>query len=288
MAAPSNTCVLVVEVVGGPADDPTVTGSLEFRHAVDRCLRRVDLAIDANQGVSRASGDHRICASFSRCDDAVLAACEMLERTSNLPPLRGKRFMIRVGIHYGSDDRDHGEQTQTLAQRLSTAAHGGEALASDAVVFQLSPGTRHYAKPENTKQRSLAGFEGQVFIVSRQAQVVASLPPASRLTRRLRIRHRGNTMLVDDARPVLLFGRELGNDVVIIDPRASRQHARIERRREGFFIIDRSTNGTFVNFQNGQEHCLKGTETLLTGSGQIGCGFAIADGGRDLVSFDIG
>ena len=66
----------------------------------------------------------------------------------------------------------------------------------------------------------------------------------------------------EELRPILLMGREMGNDVVVIDPRTSRQHARIERRREGFFVVDQSTNGTFIANDGGGEQCIRGGEAM--------------------------
>ena len=76
--------------------------------------------------------------------------------------------------------------------------------------------------------------------------------PAALITPRLRLKHQNDVLMLEEARPIILLGREQGNDIVIIDPRASRQHARIERRREGFVLVDQSTNGTFVADGEGQ------------------------------------
>lgn len=86
---------------------------------------------------------------------------------------------------------------------------------------------------------------------------------------------------------MLLLGRELGNDIVIMDPRASRQHARIERRREGFTLIDESTNGTFVSIEGGGERLVRQERMVLSGPGRLGCGFSADEIERDLVFFDL-
>lgn len=47
---------------------------------------------------------------------------------------------------------------------------------------------------------------------------------------------------------VITIGRGSGNDIVLPDPRVSRQHAEIRRQDDEFIITDLgSTNGTFVN-----------------------------------------
>lgn len=289
-----NLCVLAAEVTGGPNLDVEL-GGLEAKHAIDRCMRRTDLAIEAHQGTTLVREASRISAGFERCDSAVFAACEMLERIQGLPPLRGKRLSVRIGLHYGAVEnigaplpaiRPTGDGP-AVAQRLMRASHSGEALASNTTIMLLSAATRHFARPLATPRADLASLDEAIHSIARQPETVVSLPPATRLVQRLRIRHQDNLLFVDEQRPVLLLGRELGNDVVIMDPRASRQHARIERRKEGFVLIDHSSNGSYVMEDGTSEHCLKNREILLVGPGRVGCGFSTSHVERDLVFFDI-
>ncbi|HSN31451.1 MAG TPA: FHA domain-containing protein [Ideonella sp.] len=210
----------------------------------------------------------------------MLAACEMFDRVQSLPPLRGLRMTVCVGLHGGADDAEFG------ATRLAETAKPGHALASEAVVMQLSATARQFVAPSASRNPALAGLGWTAFAVARQP-AAASLQVDKRTEPRVRIRHGQDTLFVDESRPVVLLGRELGNDVVIADPRASRQHARIERRREGFVLIDQSTNGTFVAADDGSESCIKGAELVLGGSGRIGCGFSANEVERELVFVDI-
>lgn len=289
MVQRKNLCILIGEVVGGP-DQDGASDALEVRHAIDRCLHRAELAIEANSGHSVRRATPCVFAGFDKADAAALAACEMLERVRNLPPLRGKRLNLRIGIHYGAVDgaeagtRGEGEQ---VALRLARAARSGEALATGAAVMLLSTTTRHYARPEGGVRAGLEALEWPLYAVQRQSEAVVSLPPATRLLQRLRIRHQDEILFVDEQASALLFGRELGNDVVIMDPRASRHHARIERRRSGFVLVDFSTNGCYVVEDGGGERCVKGGELPLIGPGRIGCGFSVNEVERDLVFFEI-
>jgi predicted component of type VI protein secretion system len=91
----------------------------------------------------------------------------------------------------------------------------------------------------------------------------------------------------------LLLPRQTGGepgatacDVVISDPRASRTHAKIERRRDRFVLVDMSSNGTFVTFQGEAEFVLKREEVILRGSGQVAFGHA-ADAATELLRFSV-
>jgi len=47
---------------------------------------------------------------------------------------------------------------------------------------------------------------------------------------------------------VVSLGREANNDLVVADPSVSRNHAVVERRIDGYYLVDKgSSNGTFVN-----------------------------------------
>jgi len=50
---------------------------------------------------------------------------------------------------------------------------------------------------------------------------------------------------------------------------ASRMHARIERRRDKFVIVDQSSNGTYVTVDGEPEIHLKREELMLRGRGRV-------------------
>ncbi|MDR1063659.1 MAG: FHA domain-containing protein [Azoarcus sp.] len=120
-----------------------------------------------------------------------------------------------------------------------------------------------------------------------RSQRPSNAPPQASPGPRLRLHHRQKTIFVEENRPVVLIGREHGNDIVIDDPRASRQHARIERRRSGFVLIDQSTNGCFVMIDGQEERCIKDSEYPVSAAGRIGCGFSSQEFEDDLVFFEI-
>src|SRR5512145_1136957 len=64
-----------------------------------------------------------------------------------------------------------------------------------------------------------------------------------------------------------LLGRDPGADLVVNDPSVSRRHALIERRTEGWVVLDqRSANGTFVNNQRVEQAVLQSGSQLRLGA----------------------
>jgi predicted component of type VI protein secretion system len=61
-------------------------------------------------------------------------------------------------------------------------------------------------------------------------------------------------------------------DLTIAGSSASRSHARIERRKQYFVLVDHSTNGTFVQTEDEQVTFLRRGELRLWGDGWIALG----------------
>jgi len=74
------------------------------------------------------------------------------------------------------------------------------------------------------------------------------------------------------------MGRADENDVTIKGNLISRVHARVELNKNRFVIVDESTNGTFVQRDDGEEIYVRRDSAQLTGSGLIGLGRVAARG----------
>jgi predicted component of type VI protein secretion system len=63
------------------------------------------------------------------------------------------------------------------------------------------------------------------------------------------------------------MGRSEARDVVLFDPAASRGHCRIERRGDGYWLVDLgSANGTYVNNQRARENLLAPGDLVRIGA----------------------
>jgi len=72
---------------------------------------------------------------------------------------------------------------------------------------------------------------------------------------------------IDVASDRALIGRDPGVDIMVNDPSVSRRHALLERRPEGWVVVDqRSANGTFVNEQRVEQAVLQNGLQLRLGA----------------------
>ena len=92
----------------------------------------------------------------------------------------------------------------------------------------------------------------------------------------LKLRYHDKVVRLDETSATLILGRGKKADVVINDTMASREHARVECRRDKFVLTDQSTNGTYIVTADGTTY-LRREETTLTGVGKISFGRELAD-----------
>ena len=98
----------------------------------------------------------------------------------------------------------------------------------------------------------------------------------------------GNLEVVVDAqRPIAVFGRDPGCDLVVPDVAASRRHCRIEWQGSGFVLVDTSTNGCFVVIEAEAETTVQQAGTALRGRGCFSCGRPQADPSCQPITFEI-
>ena len=100
----------------------------------------------------------------------------------------------------------------------------------------------------------------------------------------LNLRYHDLEIVMNDERPQVVLGRSKTADIPVAEGLASRQHVRLEFRRGKFFIIDQSTNGTYV-WSGDAEAFLRREEMPLSGSGKISLGRSFAENPQEVVHF---
>lgn len=290
---PTSVCVLFADVSGSTRLYEKL-GDAEALRAVERCLNRMRRVVDGHGGkLIKTIGDE-VMTTFPNADAGIQAACEMQHRVTDLPPVSGVKLAIRVGFHFGpaieENDDVFGDTVNTAARMASLAKAGqiittAETLA--AVTLSMGPEVREIdaltvkGKAEDVRVFEVLWQEG-ADLTMKASSIVASYSMA-----RLLVRYRDTELTVDGAHGPLTLGRDMSNEVVIKDQRASRNHARIERRRDKFVLVDQSTNGTFLRIAGENEVVLKREEIILRGQGTIGFGHSALEQGIDLMSFEV-
>lgn len=286
-------CILFADVAGSTRLYEKL-GNTEARHAVERCLKRARLAVEACRGTVIKSIGDAILAVFDAADDCLQAACQMQQRVVDLPRVAGQALEIRVGFHYGPVIEENGDvfgDAVNLAARLADVAKASKIIASASTVALLPPlaraGTRELP-PAQVKGKSdpvricevLWQSEGELTMLQPAPLPLAPAPPKPVEVPRaiLRLRHAGTELALAANWDVLRFGRDKACDIAIADPMASRQHARIERRGANMVLIDQSTNGTWIAVHGEAERRIGREELVLAGIGRLSFGHPWREG----------
>jgi class 3 adenylate cyclase len=285
--------------VSGRARVHEKLGSSEALQAVDRFLKRMRRAVEANGGRMLKSVGDALTAEFDSADAAFQAAIEMRQRVADLPPVSGVKLAIRVGFaHRALAEVDgRGGETVELAAQLAAMAKPGQILSDSAVHAALSPALQlsmHLLPPAATKGRSAGMTVFEIIAADSSRRVntatIADAPHAAEGTGlprlRMRVRYAGATLVLDDSLPVIEIGRDSESHIVIRDQRASRNHARIERQGERIVVIDSSTNGTYVTLNGKPELLLRREDCVIHGQGLISFAGSAKGSDADCAQFE--
>jgi len=288
--------IMVADITGSASLHQRLTEQ-EAERAVDRCIKRMTRAIEAYRGTLQQVVGDELLALFNCAEDACHSAIDMHQRVADLPPVSGHKLNIRIALHDSDSPAGQPPQPAKLAStmRIAGLARADQILCSAAVVHAL-PGS---AVLQTLPRPELGDVhEGEtaipLFQIHWPAQASSSQVPhsmfgplsAGKISERLCLRYRGKAFLIDEKTPVLSLGRDLSCKVLVDNRKVSRLHARIERRSDGYYLIDTSTNGSFLTMQGRQEILVRKHEALLDGSGTICFGSSVNDAAAERVDFE--
>lgn len=283
--------VLFADVAGSTRLYETV-GDSQAKVLIDACIA-VLRNVTQNYGgrVVKTIGDEVMCVLPS-ADAALLAASEMQNKVMALPMVSNIQRCVRIGFHYGAvipDGDDVFGDTVNVAARMAGLAKGMQIFTTDATVACLTPMLKLSTRP--IAALAVRGKDADVavseVIWQDSGELTMSTASIASVQRpvHLRLEYGGRVLELDH--DAITLGRDVACEVVINDRNASRRHARIEKRRDKFFLIDQSTNGTFVALPNEAELVLRREELMLRGYGRIGFGHSTAGQDADTVSFTL-
>ncbi len=284
--------VLFADVAGSTRLYETV-GDARALATIEACLA---LVRDASAGYGgrlvKTIGDEAMVV-FPTADQAVAAAGEIQQRMTEFARTQDLRLSLRVGLHAGEAIESQGDvydvhgDCVNVAARMVALAKGGQVIMTAATAESLSQGLR--GKVREVDVLTVKGKEKDIVITELVWQDTAELTTLTTRPKlrpaRLELVHGTRAIELGLGTTAVAIGRDAQNDVVIGDRLASRMHARIERRRDKFVLVDQSSNGTFVTVHGEGEIQLRREEMLLRGRGHISFGHPYAADPGEAVSY---
>ncbi|MEQ8289236.1 MAG: adenylate/guanylate cyclase domain-containing protein [Gammaproteobacteria bacterium] len=276
-----------------------ILGDSTARVTISETLNHLTEIVHAHKGtVIKTIGDEIMC-TFPDANEAATASCEMHEDLEDMNAEREEdkpEIRIRIGMHFGPALLEGGDvfgDAVNVAARMAAQAKGGQIITTKTTVDLLEPVMRASTRfvdnaPIKGKKDVIQIFEviWQEEDVTRMATgMLNEVPKPQSIS--MNIEYKGQTVTLNSDRTGAVLGRSQTCDVPVHEKLASRQHVRIELRRNKFFIIDQSTNGTHVKLENAEESFLRREEMPIPSSGEISLGKSFAEGPTEVVKFTL-
>lgn len=239
-------------------------------------------------------GDDVLC-YFRDPEDAIKTVLEMIQK----PP--GTLLSVHAGVHQGpvvaGENGIFGE-TVNLTARLAAAANPGEACVSESVAKDLSSKTRRLLTAigslrlkgvsEPVKAYSVvASTDGLSTVMHVPTQTTGSnLDGPQSENFALILYHDDLTWRCREG-DELKIGRSNQCDVILPEPWVSRLHAVLSMKGGKLMLADRSSSGTYVQFENAREVQLKRENIMLADSGLISPGLPILHADARPLEFEV-
>jgi len=270
------------------------------RETVRKCVEIMKEATEQYGGsVIKTMGDE-VMSTFPSADDAMNAASQMQKRITNNDALTAEstHVSIRIGSHYGAvvvEDRDIFGAAVHTANRMTSQAKAGQIITTAVTVEQLGSGWRALVRQIDVATVRGQSDEVAVFEVLWQPEEATSMLPSikmdalpDRVINKLHLYFGDKEVILAEGDLVnVTLGRADENHVVVKGKLISRVHARIECSKNRFMLIDESTNGTFVQREDGEEFYIRRDSMELSGSGIIGLGKVASKGSSLAIRYEI-
>lgn len=271
-------------------------GTARAMECVARCLKLMQgSAVGCGGRVVQTIGDEVLCV-FPTASAAAQAAAEMQLRVALEEPAFGQRLQIHVGLQFGpvleQGEGVFGDCVNVAARMVKLAKPSQIIAAKDCVEALTQPWkaqTRAIGKlPVKGRHEEIDVYE----VLWQPSEEMTYMTDGNSFSwqkrqAQLRLAHSGKEIVLGSGRVFIKLGRDSSSDVVISDRKASRDHARIERRLDKFVLVDVSSNGTFVTFDGGLEVALKHEEVVLHGHGSISFGHSYGADPTEVAVFHV-
>jgi class 3 adenylate cyclase len=288
----SQLCTVLFVDISGSTRLYEELGDAQALARVESCLRLLQRAADEFQGrVIKTTGDGLMCA-FAEADAGLQAARAMQVRVLEQSALGGPALGIHVGCHYGAVVESAGDlygDSVNVAARVAGLAKVGQIITTSEAVARLGASTRE--KVRLLDRVAVKGKREPVEIyefVWQDSEELTTLGTrfAEDRVPRLKLVFAERELWFDGAGGgSVTLGRDAICDIVIGDRKTSRQHAKIEKRRDKFVLADHSSNGTYVAIAGEPEVCLRREEVMLRSRGRVGLGHRTTDAEATVVEF---
>ena len=180
-----------------------------------------------------------------------------------------------------------------VAARMAAQAKGGQIITTKTTIDLLDPVTQASSRfvdhaPIKGKKDVIEIYEiiwQESDVTTMATDVGSSQGQQDQVS--LEVSYKETSVTLNQDKSGLMMGRSKACDLPINEQLASRQHVKIELRRDKFFVIDQSTNGTHIKIEGGDESFLRREEMPINANGEISLGKSFKDSPSEIVIFTL-
>ncbi len=263
------TCSELGEKMGSGLDNP-----------YDDFRRKVAEIVSAGRGALITDHNREFICAFESA--AAAFKCTQSIQRAIAESQRRQWLGARIGC-FGTnadDGSDAWQEAVQCSQNLANRATPGQTIACTSTLAGLDEVLLGETLPLDASDWACdrTGVGLPLCIIRWQEEVPTRIAnPVRRdniITRaqRLRLRWRGEKLVLDKDSAALTIGRSSEADISIESQYASRVHARLRHINAAFILTDCSTNGTYVKIDEDAEVYLHDDDLILRGEGCISLG----------------
>jgi adenylate cyclase len=300
MTRESIKCVVMfTDVVGSTTTSDESRGDKLASERLSNALNTVTDIIRMHKGHLVKTIGNEVLVYFIDVDMALLAARTIQGVIEGDKKLNTIGISIRIGMQFGSailETNDIFGDTVNVAARIASMAKAGQILCSKEMAClakssELSSNMRPFDRIRvKTKSELLDIYilswdeekKEIADITTTSATPIQSDSPDENLT----LIYRSKPYKTPLDATAYILGRGKDCDVVVDGDLISRHHSKVEHRCGQFIITDQSTNGTFIETQQGQAVFLQHEELALCGDGFISLGKKVDQNDEDIIRFN--
>jgi class 3 adenylate cyclase len=270
-------------------------GDIRALSVITRALVAMEQQVYEHRGdVIKTVGQEVLCL-FKDSSTATTAAIAMQQRMEYFATEAGVNLTLSVGFHTGPVILEHADvfgDAVNVAARLVKLASAGQIITDAETLASVRGALRRRARAID--RRRVRGRSAEVEIVEIGWQRKSGDPYTTeqglivdRSNGVIMVLHyQDRDIAVDGSQASFTIGRDEASDLPVASTKASRQHARIEWRRDKFVLFDHSTNGTYVTLEGEPEVLVKHESFLLYGRGLLSIGEAAHTDGCGVIRFE--
>lgn len=214
-------------------------------------VKHFDTIVGAHGGSHINAVGKKIVCTLGTPNIAAETACELM--ACNFPGKKPGQPIARMCVCQlpaSVEDKDAHSQAIAIAVRELVKANAGQIVTTQETAGNLSSQYEiKFGNPSGNTGVRVFEILPPVKAKPEEATRIAALSDRSGKKLRLRWGQSGlvkKEMVLYSDHPLIAFGRVEGNDIVVDSNMASRRHGCLEYRKGSIYLVDESTNGTFV------------------------------------------